>query len=68
MGVGVLGEKDNAPGNDMPGGMTVKQEARSLLEKLPDNCSIEDIQYHLYVLEKVRSGFASVIHGKRNLS
>ncbi len=36
--------------------MTAKQEARSLLEKLPDNCSIEDIQYHLYVLEKVRSG------------
>jgi hypothetical protein len=36
--------------------MTAKQEAQSLLEKLPDNCSIEDIQYHLYVLEKVRSG------------
>jgi hypothetical protein len=36
--------------------MTAKQEAKSLLEKLPDNCSIEDIQYHLYVLEKVRSG------------
>jgi len=27
-----------------------------MLEKLPDNCSLEDIQYHLYVLEKVRSG------------
>jgi hypothetical protein len=40
----------------MLGGMTAKQEARSLLEKLPDNCSIEDIQYHLYVLEKVRAG------------
>ncbi|HEY2236552.1 MAG TPA: hypothetical protein VGK01_23980 [Candidatus Angelobacter sp.] len=36
--------------------MTAKQEAKSLLEKLPDNCSIEDIQYHLYVLEKVRGG------------
>ena len=56
MGVRVLGEKDNVTGNDMLGGMTAKQEARSLLEKLPDNCSIEDIQYHLYVLEKVRSG------------
>lgn len=39
-----------------------------MMEKLPNNCSIEDIQYHLYVLEKVRSVFASVIHGKRNLS
>jgi hypothetical protein len=56
MGVRVLGEKDNVTGNDMLGGMTAKQEAKSLLEKLPDNCSIEDIQYHLYVLEKVRSG------------
>jgi ribosomal protein S20 len=36
--------------------MTAKQEVRTLLERLPDNCSIEDIQYHLYVLEKVRSG------------
>lgn len=36
--------------------MTAKQEAKSLIEKLPDNCSIEDIQYHLYVLQKVRSG------------
>ena len=40
----------------MLGGMTAKQEARLLLEKLPDNCSIEDIQYHLYVIEKVRKG------------
>jgi hypothetical protein len=36
--------------------MTAKQEAQTLLEKLPDNCSFEDIQYHLYVLEKVRRG------------
>jgi hypothetical protein len=36
--------------------MTAKQEVRSLLEKLPDDCSLEDIQYHLYVLEKVRRG------------
>jgi hypothetical protein len=41
----------------MLGGMTAKQEAKSLLEKLPDNCSMEDIQYHLYALEKVRSGW-----------
>jgi hypothetical protein len=36
--------------------MTAKQEVRSMLERLPDTCSLEDIQYHLYVLEKVRSG------------
>jgi hypothetical protein len=35
---------------------TAKQEVESLLSKLPDNCSLEDIQYHLYVIEKVRHG------------
>ena len=35
---------------------TVKAEVESLLRKLPDNCTLEDVQYHLYVLEKVRRG------------
>ncbi len=35
---------------------TAKHEVELLLKKLPDDCSIEDIQYHLYVLEKVRRG------------
>jgi hypothetical protein len=36
--------------------MNAKQEVESLLRKLPDNCSLEDIQYHLYVLEKFQRG------------
>ena len=43
----------------LPARMTAKQEVRSLLEKLPDNCSLEEIQYHLYVLEKVHRGLES---------
>ena len=35
---------------------TVKAEVESLLKKLPDDCTIEDIQYHLYVIEKTRRG------------
>ncbi len=35
---------------------TAKQQVESLLSKLPDDCSLEDIQYHLYVIEKVRNG------------
>jgi hypothetical protein len=35
---------------------TAKEEVEALLSKLPDDCSIEDIQYHLYVIEKVRIG------------
>ena len=33
-----------------------KQQVESLLHKLPESCSLEDIQYHLYVLDKVRHG------------
>ncbi|MGH9960715.1 MAG: hypothetical protein ACREBC_26935 [Pyrinomonadaceae bacterium] len=33
-----------------------KQEVEELLRKLPDECTLEDIQYHLYVIEKVRRG------------
>ena len=35
---------------------TAKAEVEALLHKLPDDCSMEDIQYHLYVIEKVRRG------------
>jgi len=35
---------------------TAKVEVEALLKKLPDDCSLEDIQYHLYVIEKVHRG------------
>ena len=35
---------------------TPKAEVASMLEALPDDSSFEDIQYHLYVLEKVKRG------------
>ena len=35
---------------------TAKEEVQALLNKLPDDGSIEDIQYHLYVIEKVANG------------
>ncbi len=34
----------------------LKEEVGELLKKLPDDSTLEDIQYHLYVLEKVRRG------------
>jgi hypothetical protein len=37
---------------------TIKEAIKSILNQLPDDCSIEDIQYHLYVLEKIRQGLA----------
>ena len=38
----------------------VKDEVTSLLDRLPDDASIEDVQYHLYVIDKVRNGLESV--------
>ncbi len=38
---------------------TVKSEVSQLLNKLPDNCTIEDVQYHLYVIEKIKKGIES---------
>jgi len=35
---------------------TAKAEVESLLKTLPDNCTLEDIEYHLYVMKKVKRG------------
>ena len=35
---------------------TAKEEVRRLLEDLPDDSSLEDIQYHLYVHNKIDQG------------
>ncbi|MEN9866563.1 MAG: hypothetical protein RL748_2153 [Pseudomonadota bacterium] len=35
---------------------TAKQEVAALLKTLSDDCSMEDIQYHLYVIEKIKHG------------
>ncbi|VXD20854.1 Threonyl-tRNA synthetase [Planktothrix serta PCC 8927] len=45
---------------------TTKKEVESLLKNLPDNCSLEDVQYHLYVIEKVRHGL-TIHENTRNL-
>ena len=35
---------------------TTKKEVQSLIDKLPDDCTLEDVQYHLYVIEKIHRG------------
>ena len=44
--------------------MSAKEEAAALLGRLPDDCSFEDIQYHLYVLEKIHSGLVDADAGR----
>ncbi len=38
----------------------IKEEITSLLERLPNDASIEDVQYHLYVMDKVRKGLEAI--------
>ncbi|OGQ60562.1 MAG: hypothetical protein A3J24_08705 [Deltaproteobacteria bacterium RIFCSPLOWO2_02_FULL_53_8] len=35
---------------------TAKQEATRLIASLPDDCSLEEIQYHLFVMQKIEAG------------
>ncbi len=35
---------------------TAKQDARKILDGLPEEASLEDIQYHLYVLQRIERG------------
>jgi predicted transcriptional regulator len=42
----------------------VKEEAIRLIQSLPDDCSLEEIQYHLYVIQKVERGLAAIEEGR----
>jgi len=44
--------------------MTVKDQICKMLDQLPDECSVEDVQYQLYLIEKVRRGLKSIDEGK----
>jgi predicted transcriptional regulator len=52
---------DNRKDNDME---SAKEEAIQLIRRLPDDTTLEDIQYHLYVQQKVRRGMQDVEEGR----
>ena len=43
---------------------TAKEDVRHLLENLPENATYEDIQYHIYVRQKVAKGLKDVEEGR----
>jgi predicted transcriptional regulator len=43
---------------------TAKDEVRELLANLPDDASLEDIQYHLYVRQKIQRGLEAAEQGR----
>ncbi len=42
----------------------IKDDAIRWIQALPDDCTLQDIQYHLYVREKVLRGLADVDAGR----
>ena len=43
---------------------TAKEEVMELLKSLPDNSTLEQIQYHLYVRQKIQRGLEDVEEGR----
>jgi hypothetical protein len=43
---------------------TAKKEINKLLRRLPEDCSMEDVQYHIYVLQKIERGLLQADEGK----
>ena len=43
---------------------TAKEEVRELLEQLPEDASLEDIQYHIYVRQKIQKGLDAAREGR----
>jgi predicted transcriptional regulator len=43
---------------------TAKEAVRKILEQVPDDASYEDIQYHIYVREKIERGVKDIEEGR----
>ena len=41
-----------------------KDEVRHLLDQLPEEASFEDIQYHIYIRQKIDSGLEDIEVGR----
>jgi predicted transcriptional regulator len=56
--------RKNTQGEGDAATLPAKEEVRRLLERLPDDASLEDIQYHIYVRQKILRGFEDVEAGR----
>ncbi len=43
---------------------TAKKEVRKILDQIPDDASLEDIQYHIYVFQKIERGLQDMDDGR----
>ena len=44
--------------------MEAKETVRALLDKLPDDCTLDDVLYHLYVIQCVGRGLEDLDAGR----
>jgi hypothetical protein len=44
--------------------MGVKQRVRDLLDRLPDDCTLDDVLYHLYVVRSIQNGLSDADAGR----
>jgi predicted transcriptional regulator len=43
---------------------TAKDQVQQILQRLPEDASLEDIQYHIYVRQKIQQGLDDVEAGR----
>jgi len=48
----------------MPAMETAKEQVQQLLSALPEDATLEDIQYHIYVRQKIEQGLADLEAGR----
>ncbi len=44
--------------------LQTKETVKALLDRLPDDCSLDDVLYHLYVIQAVDRGLEDVAQGR----
>jgi len=44
--------------------LSVKEQVKEMLDNLPDTVTYEEIQYHLFVREKIERGLQEMTEGK----
>ncbi len=44
--------------------MMIKDEVKKMIDNLPDDCTLEEIQYTLYVQSKLLKAMDDVEHGR----
>ncbi len=43
---------------------SARKEVRKILDQIPDDASLEDIQYHIYICQKIERGLQDIDDGR----